>query len=510
MKVDINSIAYLRAHLPNQKWRLNNLYHIIDESGKDVVFKMRPAQEKLYDNLWYRNIILKARQLGFTTFIDILGLDNALFTPNYSFSVSAETLPKAEDIFDRKIAFPYSKLPKEVQEHCRIVSQTKTGEMVFSNGSSVKVSVSARSSTVQFLHVSEYGIVCANTPAKGKEVKTGSIPAVPKDGIVFIESTARGNAGYFYDMVRQADRQRLDGSKLTPLDFKLHFFAWHENPGYRLSEDVVVPERLQSYFDSLFANYGIELSDNQQAWYVKQEASFGETMWSEYPSYPEEAFKVAQDGAYYARPFEKIHRDNRICHIDYDSVLPVYTAWDLGINDDTAIWFFQFFGKEVRLIDYYENNGEGIPHYAEIVNNKGYRYAGHFAPHDIAVRELGTGLSRIETARKAGLVFECIPTNIDVIGGIEHCRELLQYCWFDDSKTEAGRKCLENYKKEWDEKRGCYRNKPLHDWCSHGADAFRTMAVAWKLNRVAGSSSGDGIVPGRTNKFLVKGGRVKI
>ena len=151
------------------------------------------------------------------------------------------------------------------------------------------------------------------------------------------------------------------------------------------------------------------------------------------------------------------------------------------MSDETSIWFLQFVGKEIRCIDYYQNNGEGLGHYATILRERGYRYARHFAPHDISVRELGSGISRLEAAKQYGIRFERIPTNVDVMGGIENCREMLQYCWFDEANTSEGRKCLENYKKEWDEKLGSYKSYPLHDWSSHGADAFRTAAQAWKL-----------------------------
>jgi hypothetical protein len=137
-----------------------------------------------------------------------------------------------------------------------------------------------------------------------------------------------------------------------------------------------------------------------------------------------------------------------------------------------------------RVIDFYSNNGESLGHYINVLRDKNYRYDRHFAPHDIAVRELSTGVSRLATAKKLGIEFERIPTNVDLMGGIENVREMLTYCWFDESKTEPGRKALEAYKKEWDDKHGCYRNHPLHDWSSHGADSFRTMAQAWKMGKV--------------------------
>ena len=359
---------FLRAHLPDQKWRLNHLYHIVNEDGDDVVFKMRPAQEALYDNLHYRNIILKARQEGFTTFIDLLALDCAIFTPNFSVEINAESLPKATDIFANKVVYPYEHLPVEIQRFCPIVSQTKDGTIEFGNGSSIQVDVSARSGTFQFMHISEYGVVSTKYPGKAEEIQTGSIPAVPKTGFIFIESTAKGAAGEFFKMCETARKDTLAGKKLSPLQFRFHFFPWHWHAEYRLDPaSVDVPRRLLEYFDKLYDRYGITLDEQQQAWYASQEATLGEKMWSEYPSYPEEAFALAQEGAYYARQFTRIYSENRICKVLYDPILPVYTGWDLGISDDTSIWFLQFFGREIRVIDFYANSGEGLAHYASVI-----------------------------------------------------------------------------------------------------------------------------------------------
>lgn len=474
----------------SQKWRLNNLYHIIDEYGQDVQFRLRPAQEQFYNDFWYFNIVLKARQLGFTTLIDIMALDFAIFRPNFTSVIIAETKEKAADIFAAKVVHPYNNLPKELREWCPVSQHSADGELHFKNGSCIKVMVSARSGTCQFLHVSEYGPVCAKSPKKAEEILTGSFPAVHAGSFCFVESTAMGNSGYFYDMVQRAKGRQLAGRELDKRDFKLHFFPWHQDKKYVADpKTVIIPQRLLEYYDKLYAQYGICLSEEQMAWYAIQEEIFHEKIKQEYPSYVDEAFEVVQDGSYYGRAFVKIYREDRICNLPYDDNLPVYTAWDLGMSDETSIWFFQFYGKEIRVIDFYSNNGESLGHYINVLREKEYRYARHFAPHDIAVRELSTGISRLETARKLGCEFERIPTNVDLMGGIENVREMLGYCFFDEKKTADGRKALESYKKEWDEKHACYKSHPLHDWSSHAADSFRTMAQAWKMGKVNSAAS---------------------
>ena len=465
--------------MPDPLWRLDNIYSIVDENGHGCDFRLRPAQRLFLDNLWYRNIVLKARQLGFTTLIDMTALDMTIFNHNFKSVIIAETKEKAADIFEAKVMYPYEHLPKEIRAWCPIV-QHSDGEVHFKNGGSIQVMVSARSGTCQFLHISEYGPVCALHPKKAREIRTGSLPAV-HDGWVFIESTAMGAAGDFYNLVQQSKAARLAGRPLSRRDYRLHFFPWWQNKEYVLDSNDPIPDRLLRYFDELYSRHGITLTEEQQSWYAHEESIQHEDMWAEFPSYEDESFKVAQDGSYYGRAFNDIHRENRITFVPYETNLPVYTAWDLGMSDESAIWFFQFFGKEIRVIDYYENNGEGIGHYAAVLREKNYRYARHFAPHDISVRELGSGISRMEKAREYGLNFERIPTNVDVMGGIDAVREMLQYSFFDESKTEKGVKALQLYKKEWDEKHVCYKSYPLHDWTSHAADAFRTCAVAWKM-----------------------------
>lgn len=464
-------------------WRMDHLYRIVDERGRETRFEMRAAQRRLLERMWYRNIVLKARQLGFTTFIDLLGLDRCLFVPNTVMAVIAESKDKASEIFEKKIRFPYDRLPQEIKAQVGISSASKLG-MELSNGSRISVTVSARSMTCNFLHVSEYGPVSAREPQKAREILTGSFPTVHEGGHIFVESTAMGSEGDFYELVRAAQEREARGTPLAEREFRLHFFPWWGDPKYRMEGGAPPVARLEEYFARLEAERGIRLDAAQRAWYAATEAQLREAMWSEFPSFAEEAFQTAQDGSYYGRQFEAVLRERRLSAAPYEEALPVHTAWDLGVSDDMAVWFAQFHGSECRLIDYYAASGEGLPHYVGVLRERGYRYGRHFAPHDIAVRELSTGVSRMEAAARLGLRFERVPTNADVAGGIDAARDLLARCWFDAARCEEGVKCLRAYRREWDDRRGCYRDRPCHDWASHGADAFRTLAVAWRMGLV--------------------------
>jgi len=196
------------------------------------------------------------------------------------------------------------------------------------------------------------------------------------------------------------------------------------------------------------------------------------------------SFKTPVEGSYYGTYMTKAYKDKRILEeVHPEPMLPVHTAWDLGMDDATSIWFFQLFKSEIRLVHYYENSGEGLPHYARELNRwaamKDVTYGKHYAPHDIKVRELGTGKSRLEIARSMGLKFSTV-RKIPIIDGIDAVRALLPRCWFNKTQCARGIEALKGYHKEWDSSKQVFRKSPVHDSNSHGADAFRTLAVGIK------------------------------
>ena len=169
----------------------------------------------------------------------------------------------------------------------------------------------------------------------------------------------------------------------------------------------------------------------------------------------------------------------QIGNVVHNPALLVDTWWDLGMDDATSIWFTQNVGKEIRVIDYLEDSGEGLEYYVKKLQEKNYIYRDHWAPHDIEVRELGTGKSRKETAQSLGITFQVAP-RLEIDDGINAVRNLLSQCWFDSTQCKQGLNCLRQYHKVYDEERKCFKLRPEHDWSSHGADAFRTLAVAWQ------------------------------
>ena len=349
-----------------------------------------------------------------------------------------------------------------------------------------------RSGTLQYLHISEFGKICTKYPDKAQEIVTGALNTVQAGQIITIESTAEGRHGYFYDYCRKAQGAIAEGRELSQLDFKFFFFPWWSHPEYRLDPaTVLITQDMQAYFDSLKSDHGIELTPDQAAWYAKKAEMMGDDMLREFPSTPEEAFASSIKGAYYAPQMARVRKDKRLVPlIPVETDIPVNTGWDLGMDDQTAVWFHQRVGHENRIVDYYENQGEGLEHYVRMLQARGYLYGQHYLPHDVAVRDLSTGKSRAETLERMGLSnINIVSGQIRVEDGIEAVRNLLATCWFDASRCAPGIAALDAYQREWDDKAGGFKSRPLHNWASHAADAFRTFAVGYSPHSTTKSNS---------------------
>lgn len=473
---------YLKKRLKSQVWRLNHLYYIKDDTGKKILFKLNWAQKHLYNNMWYFNVILKARQLGFTTFTLIYFLDSCLFKANHSAGVIAHTREDAEDLFKNKVKFAYDNLPEWVQ-HVAPATQDSARKLEFHNGSSITVGTSLRSGTYQKLLVSEYGKIAARYPDKAKEIKTGALNTVHVGQQIFIESTAEGNQGEFFEVCERARKLKETGKDLTRMDPRFHFYPWYKHPGYVLNDEECQNTSINTQMDEYFEALGVPLTPGQKAFYVKKEEQQGEEMKREFPSTPAESFEQSMEGAFYTKQMTLVRKNNQICHVPHEPSKPVYTFWDIGLNDDTCIWFFQQTGLEYRFIDYHEANGEGWDYYANVLQSKGYVYTEHVWPHDGNHRIIG---KNIQTSKEMGQEvgirpIRIVPRTTSVIDDIRnYCKPVLPRCFFDEARCSVGIKHLDNYRKAWDDRNGQWKDKPLHDEASHCADAFRTFAVGYR------------------------------
>lgn len=472
-------------------WRLNHLYHVIDDDGKDLLFRMRPEQEELYANLWHLNVVLKARQLGFTTFIDLLGLDQCIWNKNFTAAVICDTRENAEKIFRTKVLHPYEKLPDEIKNACRLKKQTGS-ELVFENGSSISVTTSARGGTLHFLHVSEMGKIARKFPEKAREIVTGSFEAA-QTGMIFVESTAEGNAGQFYDLTMQAMKRQQAKAKETRLDFRLHFFPWWRKPANRLDPaGVIINDEHKRYFAEIAAKHGIKLDARQKAWYVKKAETLDRDMKREHPSFPEEAFAQAIDGAVYATQMAVMRRLGRLGMVPVRPQAPVNTFWDLGLRDTNFIWLHQRVGVADRFFKCVYGTGHGMGHYWKELEKVrlefDFQWGVHHLPHDGKTR-----LQHIEVTTREQLLAELIAGSAipggkvvsverttDVSIAIEETRRRMSDAYIDEEGCNEGIRGLDNYQYEWIEASGTWSHQPLHNWASNPADAFRTWAQGYR------------------------------
>jgi hypothetical protein len=491
----------------DQVWRLHNLYYVIDKSGHKVLFRPNWAQVDLLENMWYLNVILKARQLGFTTFIDLLLLDNCLWQPNKRAGIICHALPDAAVIFRDKVKFPFDHLPEQIQEQAA-PKQDSANELLFANNSSIRVGTSMRSGTINYLHISEYGKICARTPDKAREIRTGALNTVDAGQLIFIESTAEGRAGHFFETCQLAEKQKAAGTDLTALDYRFHFYPWWQHPDYMLTspKDFWLPTDLAEYFHELEIKEGIVLSNDRKFWYLKKAVQQGDDMRREYPSTAAEAFSQSVEGAYYRKEMLRARMERRIRTVPYVRDIPVQTWWDLGRNDYQAVWFHQHIGTEHRFIDFLQRAGENDTWWAKQLQERPYVYSLHNLPHDAGQHwqdgqtkedryvKLLRGMGRVNVVTKVA----------DNMIGVQAVRAILPQCWFDEQKCEDGLAALDLFRKEWDERNGCWKETYAHDDASHGAKAFEGFARSYEA--IPGATT---IPSGRTKGWRSRRNRLR-
>jgi hypothetical protein len=500
--------AAVLEKLHDFNWRIRNLYYILDKNGNTVLFRPNEVQEEFINDIWHRNIVPKARQRGFSTVVQLMILDSALFNPNQICAIIAQDKETASKIMRQKIKFAYSRLPKFIQRRCRVI-RNNTKELGFANGSSVQVSTSARGDTLNFLHISEFGIICYYNPERAQEIITGSLPAAAQ-GITVIESTAKGRDGAYYKMVMEAKGNAEAKKKLARAEYRIHFASWWDADEYEMDPSlIVVPVKDHLYFDQMERVIGRPISAPKRAWYVATRrndfADDDEMMWAEYPTTIDEAFKVSQEGVYLTKQISNARLSGRITKVPYNPLLPVNTFWDLGLNDDIAIWFHQLDGLANNFIDYFECSDQPYDYIIGKMQAKPYSvYGHHFLPHDGDQRR--PGLHALKTPKDmladGGLRnLHIVPRVTDLVGvGIQQLRSAFSSYYFDETNCDEGIKHLENYKKQWISAQGAWGEHPAKNGHQHAADALRQHAqFAEEVKRLC-SISGKSQVPNRSNK----------
>lgn len=486
----------LEACLADPMWRVcsGQLYKIMikDDALADgmsvMPFRPNRAQRRLIRRLWFRTLILKARQLGFTTLIAILWLDHALFNPNQRCGIVAHDKDAAANIFRDKVKFAYENLPDALRAAMPL-ARNSASELLFAhNNSSIRVATSMRSGTIHRLHISEFGKICAKYPEKAKEVVTGSLPAVPLNGIAIIESTAEGQGGEFHAMATRAEARSQIDRPLTRREWRFNFEPWWKNEDYEMDPTgVVITAKEHDYFDEVEAEAKTVISLRQRAWYIATRdsdfAGDAEKMWQEYPSTSKEAFQKSTEGTYYKVQLTAARKSGRISRVPHVTHVPVNTFWDIGNRDGTAIWLHQRVGMEHRFIGYIEGHGEPFDYYVRELEKLGYLWGTHHLPHD-ATHKRQQGLRSVSPQdmleeMRPHWRFDIIPRIEQITTGIQLVRTIFSQCWFDETACAEGIQRLANYSKERDPRLGTWKPTPRHDENSEGADAFRQFAQGW-------------------------------
>lgn len=518
----------------SREWRLNHLYWIEQKSGIPTRFRMNWAQEELFRNLWTRNNILKARQLGISTLTSLMILDACLFQQNFHAGIIDRTMADAKEKL-QKIRFALrcmedppthgtDYIPDQAdrdaiarfsREWLHTISINPREEKCsFGTGSWVRVATSMRGGTLQFLHVSEFGSIAANNPKKAREIRDGALQSVSQDCIVVMESTHEGGKrGLNYDMTR--DAMEHVGRRLTQLDYRFFFFPWWRQPEYRIDspDPPEMTQQQRDYFKSLTDNNQIQLSDAQKRWYIRQEAILGGSVMQEFPSTPAEAFETRIDGAIYGRIISEIRANGQLARdFDADDSMPLYISWDLGMADYTTLWLIQP-GSDGKfyILDCHAAHGQALAHYVAVARKweaaHGQSIKSMLLPHDAAQRDLVSGLDFTTHLRRQGFTCIQIPRVRDIWVGIQAVRRLLRHCIFhrrcaephnlDGEEIMSGLNALENYRTAPEGALGVLRETPLHDECSHYADAFRTFAEAFEAGRISRDGTARAIIPNR-------------
>lgn len=416
-----------------------------------------------------------------TTFIQLFMLDRCLFNSNINAGVIAHNREDAQKFFRDKIKFAYDSLPELLKKQIPATNDA-AGELSFSNGSSIRVGTSLRSGTYQYLHISEFGKICAKYPDKAEEIKTGSLNTVATGQFVFIESTAEGDWGDFYDLCME---YKDYSENLTPLDYKFFFFGWFDHPEYVLDADVVIPADLDSYFTKIEEQLGITLTHAQKAWYTKKKVTQKSKMKQEYPSTPDEAFEQISEFAVYGSEIGEVLEQGRRCHLPIKAGRPIDLFFDIGKStkaETNSVWFMQHNDPWYDFVDYYQNQLQPVSTYVSDIRSKGYNIGKWYIPHDADNQRdfsMKTFRDRLINAGVPDTDIIVVPRVDLVKTGIDMMKEKFPACRFDEEKTKEGWKAIKAYRYEWDEKKAVM-GEPVHDWASHPSDAIRQFAQGYQ------------------------------
>ena len=491
-----NEAAELERALRDPCWRLSNLYSIRTRDGSIVKFRPRPQQQQIIDLIYRqvcrRIIILKARQLGFSTLLGVVCADRLCFGTGQQISLIDQTLEDARQKLRDITLVAYESLDPALKKKLPI-TRSNTGELAvkFTKHEEAKTNAlfagtHARGGANSFLWVSEWGVIQSTDLARSEEILTGALPSVG-NGLAVIETTWRGGRqGHLWSLVKSA--LETPEAQKGSLDWRVVFFPWQEEPSYCDAVPRPLREETQRYFADKPG-----FSPGQMSWYQRKRAEQGMFMLREYPTTIEECFQSPVEGAIYAAAIDKLRSEGAIKPWLVDNSALTHTAWDLGSPINTVCWYFQLGPMgEIRVIDC--DLDLDIPPVERVARMlaKGYLFGSHFLPHD-ALATQKSGRTFLNELKEAGLAnCKAVPRTNDIWVGINKLREMLPRFSFRVPQCERGLEALSNYHTIRETSSGLAKDEPCHDWSSHAADSARLISeaqAAGMLSR-AGTTAG--------------------
>lgn len=478
--------------IKDTEWRINNLYKIKNKDGEVVTFKFNEHQKILYDNFHTRNIVPKSRQLGVTTLMTVVYLDATIFQEHKKAVIIAKDETSLKEIFRDKVLFSLNNLPSWVK-HMFEETNTQTQKMVtFKNGSSFMVQTSARSGTVNYLHVSELGLIDANNPVKADEVISGSLNAIhtnyKSNNMITIESTSGGPKGHFYNICMKSEQLRLKMKsdqrlRLSANDYKVMFLPWWFAKEYEDDSAKEVTVETERYFRGLVDEKKdgevMEFSMDKKRWWQTKKEEQGPNMSYEYPSTFSEAFSIKRVGVIYNDEMRQLFEDGRYTTKPYRPEYYVDTWWDLGVSDKCVIIFTQTIDSVIYIIDVYADNGKGLEDYVKVLNSKGYVYNYMHLPWDGQKRDIGSAKTPKQILSSLGVSRVRIAPKISIEDGINNTKSVFRRVVMNELKCHSLKDAMKTYRRKFDTLNSMFTT-PIHDDSSHYADAMRTLGVMWR------------------------------
>lgn len=475
-------------YLTNKLWRLNNLYSIVNKEGDLIPYKMNLAQHIVHarSRQHPRQIILKSRQRGISTHWLITFEDDAIFCPHLNIGLMAQGKSEASTLLERAKLL-WNTLDENVKKFSGVtLVKDNNSEITFSNKSTIFIRVSFRSATLQRLHISEMGKIANEFPKRAHEVKTGSLQALYVGNTGIIESTAEGHND-FKDMWDKAV-DTLENGIMTAKDFYPTFISWLDDPDCNLEQNQKITSEHEAYFKGIERETGLTMTRNQKNFWIAQERELGGSIYQEYPATPVEAFKASRDGTYFAKMFnEHVRLKDKIVKNLYNPTLPTDIYIDIGVDDYFVLVSTQWYEGEWRIIDEHWSQGKSLQHYLRFIKNLPYPVRAVRCPHDIKVRDVssdsltGNAVSRYDIANefvrnnKLNWRIDVLPKD-SIAHGIEAVRRIIPKMKID-KRCSYIIDCFDNYSKQWDEKLQIWKEQPLRNKYTHGADCIRQLAV---------------------------------